>query len=46
MKKIWKRRERIEIERTGKNVKFLELLFLSENLEGKLFSIILHFLIF
>jgi hypothetical protein len=29
MKKIWKRRERIEIERTGKNVKFLELLFLS-----------------
>jgi hypothetical protein len=29
MKEIWKRRERIEIERTGKNVKFLELLFLS-----------------
>jgi hypothetical protein len=29
MKEIWKRRERIEIERTGKNVKSLELLFLS-----------------
>jgi hypothetical protein len=29
VKGIWKRRERIETERTGKNIKFLELLFLS-----------------